>query len=194
MLVERAERELGPVDILVNNAAVSFYAMVEEFSDRRYALMFEVQVTAPFHLAQLVLPGMRQRRRGWILNVSSGAARHPALRKPPIGFTVYGMCKAALERFSTGLAAEVVEEGIAVNALSPSEIVATPGVLFHRLIPEGSEDKAEPVEVMAEAAFALCGGGPAALSGRIARSQELLAELGTLNGSGAPQRQGEKTS
>ena len=63
--------------------------------------MFEVQVKAPFHLAQLVLPGMRERGEGWIVNASSGASRH--LSMPPgeravRGGTVYGMCKAALKK------------------------------------------------------------------------------------------------
>jgi NAD(P)-dependent dehydrogenase (short-subunit alcohol dehydrogenase family) len=134
-LVETATSELGPIDVLVNNAAVTWFMPVIEFPGRRFDVMFEVQVRAPFELAQLVLPGMRARGRGWILNISSGAARHP--QGPPYarrarGGTVYGMCKAAIERFSTGLAAEVHEYGIAVNALSPSRVVATPGVVVHR--------------------------------------------------------------
>ena len=76
------------------------------------------------------MPGMREKGRGWILNISSIAARHPAM--PPAGWasrggTVYGMCKAALERFSTGLAAELYDDNIAVNALSPTKVVPTPG-------------------------------------------------------------------
>ena len=105
-LVEQAARQLGPPDILVSNAAVTYYARVEDFAPRRYALMFEVQVQAAFHLATLVLPAMREKGAGWILNISSGAARHPAIPPGPLarrGGTVYGMCKAALERFSTGL-------------------------------------------------------------------------------------------
>ncbi|HKA49761.1 MAG TPA: SDR family NAD(P)-dependent oxidoreductase [Candidatus Dormibacteraeota bacterium] len=180
-LVETAEAQLGPVDVLVNDAAVTWFLPVTEFPARRFEVMFEVQVRAPFELAQLVLPGMLARGRGWILNISSGAARHP--QGPPYaararGGTVYGMCKAAIERFSTGLAAEVHDRGVAVNALSPSRVVATPGVVIHRLIPPGAEDQAEPVEVMAEAALALCSGDPQTLTGRIAYSQALLDELG----------------
>ena len=180
-LVETAEAELGPIDVLVNNAAVTWFLPVTEFPGRRFQVMFEVQVRAPFELAQLVLPGMLARGRGWILNISSGAARHP--QGPPYtgrgrGGTVYGMCKAAIERFSTGLAAEVYDAGVAVNALSPSRVVATPGVVIHRLIPPGREDRAEPVEVMAEAALALCSGAPGTLTGRVAYSQALLDELG----------------
>jgi NAD(P)-dependent dehydrogenase (short-subunit alcohol dehydrogenase family) len=140
--------------------------------------MFEVQVHAPFHLAQLVLPGMRQRRRGWILNISSRAGIHPL--GPPFeelhrtgGFTVYGMCKAALERFTTGLAAEVYDDGVAVNALAPWDVVATQGAAFHDLV----DTKLEGTEVIAEAAVLLCSAGPARLTGRIAYSQQLLAEL-----------------
>jgi len=92
------------------------------------------------------------------------------------------MCKAAIERFSTGLAAEVHEDGIAVNVLSPSRVVATPGVVVHRLIPPGAEDQAEPVEVMAEAALALCSGDPRKLTGRVAYSQALLEQLGIVVG------------
>jgi NAD(P)-dependent dehydrogenase (short-subunit alcohol dehydrogenase family) len=179
-LVAVTEQELGPVDILVNNAAVTYFTAASEFDFRRYDLMFEVQVKGALHLAQLVLPGMRQRGRGWILNISARAALHPQI--PPTGRaatgagTVYGMCKAAVERLSTGLAAEVYEAGIAVNALSPSKVVPTPGTLFHGLTKEGDPD-AEPPAVMAAAARLLCGADGRFISGRIAYSRELLSEL-----------------
>lgn len=178
-LIEETIAGLGAPDILVNNAAVTWFLPATEFPESKYRIMFEVQVRAPFELAELVIPGMRLRGQGWICNISSGAARHP---KPDQargrGGTVYGMCKAALERFSTGLAAEVYEDNIAVNALSPSSVVATPGVVLHKLIPPGREDMAEAPEVMAEAALALCSHEPKELTGRIAYSQQLLEELG----------------
>jgi citronellol/citronellal dehydrogenase len=137
-------------------------------------------VRAPFELAQRVLPGMRERRRGWILNISSRAAVHPS--GPPyssrMGSTVYGMCKAALERFTTGLASEVHADGIAVNVLSPSGLVPTPGVVFHGLTRGVPKDRLEAPEVMAEAAFALCSGDPATLTGRVTYARPLLEELG----------------
>ena len=179
-LVDTVERELGPIDVLVNNAAITYFEPAETFSAGHYALMFEVQVRAPFELAQLVLPGMRARKQGWILNISSGAARHP--EGPPYGWrmrggSVYGMCKAALERFTSGLAAEVYDDGIAVNALSPSGLVPTPGVVHHGLDRGVPEDALEPVDVMADAALALCSGDPAVWTGRIAYARPLLAEL-----------------
>jgi citronellol/citronellal dehydrogenase len=177
-LVQQVTAEFGAPDILVSNAAVTYFTPVTEFTPRRYRLMFEVQVEAPFHLAQLVIPGMQRAGRGWILNISSIAARHPVIPPGPRagrGGTVYGMCKAALERFSTGLAAELYGDNIAVNALSPSRVVPTPGTLFHHLTTEDNPN-AEPPSVMAEAALLLCSAEPQTLTGRVTYSQELLAE------------------
>jgi len=179
-LVSEATRQLGAPDILVNNAAVTYFVRVEDFVPRRYDLMFDVQVQAPFHLATLVLPGMRERGRGWILNISSKAAIHPAI--PPTawagrGGTVYGMCKAAIERFSTGLAAELYADNIAVNALSPTLVVPTPGTVFHHLTTVDDPNN-EPPAVMAEAALMLCSAEPQSMTGRVTYSQELLGELG----------------
>jgi citronellol/citronellal dehydrogenase len=179
-IIETVQRELGPIDVLVNNAAVTYFEPVADFPERHFDVMFAVQVRAPFELAQRVLPGMRQRRRGWILNISSRAAIHPA--GPPYtsrpGSTVYGMCKAALERFTTGLAAEVYQDGIAVNVLSPSGLVPTPGVVFHGLTRGVPADRLEAPETMAEAAHALCTGDPATLTGRVTYARPLLEELG----------------
>ena len=177
-MVATVEARVGPVDILVNNAAVTFYSQVADFDMRRWELMLEVQVRAPFELAGMVLPGMRARRRGWILNISSKSSFHP--KGPPYpamakrGGTMYGMCKAALERFTSGLAAEVYDDGIAVNCLSPSRVVATPGVIHHKLIPPGQEHIAEPVDVMAEAAYLLVSGDPSTRTGLITFSQDVV--------------------
>src|SRR5262249_44593713 len=176
-IVETTLAELGPVDILVNNAAVTYFGAVTDITDKQYRLMFEVQVHAPYHLARLVLPGLREGKRGWIVNVSSGAARHPTGppygARPDGGNTVYGMCKAALERLTTGLASEVYDDGVAVNVVSPSALVVTPGVRHHRLDEFVPPERREPVEVMAEAVWALATGDPATLTGTNTYSQQL---------------------
>jgi NAD(P)-dependent dehydrogenase (short-subunit alcohol dehydrogenase family) len=178
-LVEQTAAMLGEIDILVNNAAITWFAPVAEFTEKRFKLMMEVQVYAPFHLSQLVLPAMKARRRGWIVNISSPAGIDP---KPPYAGRAprgagYGMCKAALERFSTGLASEVCADGIAVNAVSPG-LVATPGVAIHGLINDATRERVQPIEVIAEAAYRLASGDPATLTGRIAYAEPLLKELG----------------
>lgn len=174
-LIDETVAELGPIDILINNGAVTFFEPVVDFSEKRWRLMFDVQVRAPFELAQLVIPSMRERGGGSILNISSKAALHPQPADGMTGGTVYGMVKAALERFSTGLAAELASDGITVNALSPTSIVATPGVVHHKLVTPEREPWVEDESMMARAALELVGGE---LTGRIAYSHQLLAELG----------------
>jgi NAD(P)-dependent dehydrogenase (short-subunit alcohol dehydrogenase family) len=178
-VVEDARAAFGPVDILVNNAAACFYLPYERVSARRYSVMFEVNVHAPWDLSRAVLPGMCERRRGWIVNISSRVAEHPV--GPPFppfhvehGATLYGASKAALERLTTGLAAEVSPYGVAVNSLAPVAAVATPGAVAMDLVP-ADPAHVEPVEQMAEAALALCTGD---LTGRVVTSGALLAELG----------------
>lgn len=178
-LVEEASAALGPIDILVNNAAITYFAPVAEFTEKRFKLMMEVQVYAPFHLCQLVLPSMKARGAGHIVNISSPAGRHP---QPPYagagqGGAVYGMCKAALERFSTGLASEVYVDGVAVNAVSPG-LVATPGVAVHGLINERTRRRVQPIEYIAEAVYRLASGDPRVMTGRIDYAEPFLSELG----------------
>ena len=174
-----AEAQLGPVDILVNNAAVTFLLPYEDFPEKRFRLMVEVQLWAPYELGQLVVPGMKRRGEGWILNISSRAASHPA--GPPFdsihkgGFSLYGTVKAGLNRMTTALAAELYDDGIAVNSLAPWDNVATPGAGHHDLV-DGF--KLEGPEYMAEAALVLCSAPPKQVTGRIAYSQPLLEELG----------------
>ncbi|HET9691351.1 MAG TPA: SDR family NAD(P)-dependent oxidoreductase [Acidimicrobiales bacterium] len=181
-LVEAVVAQLGPIDILVNNAAITWFEPVDGFKEHHYDTMFEVQVKAPFQLSRLVLGHMRAQKAGWICNISSVAGRHP--EGPPYRFaggsTVYGMCKAALERFSTGLASEVYDDGIAVNALSPSGLVVTPGVEHHKLHERVPKEGHEPVELMATAARLLCSGDPRVLTGRVTYARPLLEELGAV--------------
>ncbi|HMG26619.1 MAG TPA: SDR family NAD(P)-dependent oxidoreductase [Acidimicrobiia bacterium] len=186
-IVPEVESALGPVDILVNNAAAAFYVATAELPLRRRRLLFELNVHAPVDLAQQVLPGMRERGRGWIVNISSATSRHP--KGPPFDpgirlgatSTLYGSTKAALERITTGLAAEVYDDGVAVNSLAPVAAVRTPGAEVHlgALLDERPEI-VEPVEVITEAALALATCDPATVTGRVVYSRPFLAELGRM--------------
>jgi citronellol/citronellal dehydrogenase len=178
-IVARAEEALGPVDTLVNNAGVSFYGPALDIRERRYALMSQMMVHAPFRLCQLVIPGMVERGRGWVLNITSKQARHP--KGPPYpdwasdGSVPYGMCKAALDRLTTGLAAELCGSGVSVNSLGTSGLVMTPGVA---VVSPHTPDNApvEPDSAMADAAVILCSGPPGTVTGRIAYSMDLLGQ------------------
>ena len=181
-LIERVEHELGPVDVLVNNAAACFYFPWDTMSAKRYQIMFSANVDAPWRLSRAVLPGMVARGRGHIVNISSTVVDHPV--GPPYstfhaehGATLYGASKAALERMSTGLAAEVHRHGVAVNVVSPVAAVATPGVLALGLMPD-ADTHVEPLEQMVEATLALATGDPQTLTGRVVTSAAILRELG----------------
>ncbi len=183
-IVTEAESTLGPIDILINNAAAGFFFPFEKFSAKRVGLALEINLRAPFELAQRVVPGMKERKSGCILNITTAAAEHPS--GPPYpefdrtaGPYVYGMSKAALNRFTTGLAAELYDHGIAVNALAPVAAVATPGVVALGQIPDDPE-MLEPMELMAEAAYALCTSDPGVMTGRILYTRPFLAELGVV--------------
>ncbi len=175
-LVRETEDVYGPIDIFVNNAAVTYYAPVKDFTAKRYGLMMEVQVYGPFHIAQLILPGMIERQSGWILNISSHAAIHPVKDSGGRGGTVYGMCKAALERFTTGLASEVYNDNIGVNVISPG-LIATPGAVYHNLVTEESKAWVTSMEDMAEACLRLVHGDPKEITGKITYADEMLKEF-----------------
>jgi len=193
-LVATVEQALGPVDVLVNNAAACFYLPWDEVSRRRFDVMFAVNVDAPWRLMTAVLPRMRERGAGWIVNLSTMVVPHPAgPPSPPFhaehGATLYGASKAALDRLSTGLAAEVHRHGIAVNVVAPVAAVMTPGVAAMGLTP-ADDASLEPVEQMVEAVLALATGDPATLTGRVTTSAAVLAELArpvrNLDGSARP--------
>jgi citronellol/citronellal dehydrogenase len=170
---------LGAPDILVNNAAVTFLRPLDEFPEKRVRLMMEMHVLAPLHLTQLAIPAMRERGRGWVLNVTSLAG--DLIDGPPFsefdrtaGFGVYGTVKAALNRLTKSLAAELYDDGIAVNAAAPTNPVATPGAGTLDLAKTVTED----IELITQTALVLCTGDPKTLTGRIAHTEPFLREIG----------------
>jgi citronellol/citronellal dehydrogenase len=187
---ERAVAEthaaLGPIDILVNNAALTYFVPVADFPVAKWQRSFAVNVHGPFYMSKLALADMLPRGSGAIVNISSGAAIGPGrgpyqdAQRRGRGGTLYGAEKAALERFTQGLAAEVYERGITVACVSPSLVVATPGVLHHKLVRSKDDPNVEPESMMADAALLLATEPLDKVTGRVTYSQQLLLEHGLL--------------
>jgi citronellol/citronellal dehydrogenase len=178
-LLPRIEAEIGSPDILVNNAGVNFYGPALDIAPRRFDVTWQVNVLAPFRLCQTFIPGMVERGRGWIVNITSKQARHPV--GPPYpdwsrdGCVAYGMTKAAIDRMSTGFAAELEGTGVSVNALGTWGLVKTPGVAA--VAPHTPETvPVEPDDAMARAALGLCTSDPRIVTGRIEYSMPYLGE------------------
>ena len=182
-LVAEAHRIYGPVDVLVNNAALTYIIPIKDYPISRWHRSFSVNVHAMFYLSQLVLKDMIPRKSGSIVNISSGAAIGPG-RGPYEGLpgrgggTLYGAEKAAMERFTQGLASEVYEDGVSVTCVSPSQVVPTPGTVFHHLVESMTDPRGEPPEYMAKAALLLATEPLDKITGRVTYSQEILVEFG----------------
>ncbi len=177
-LVEQTVAAAGRLDILVNNAGRSRYAPVETMSDEFFDGTLDHYLRVPFKLCQAAIPVMRNQGQGWIVNVGSVTAQRPF--KPYDDFTraggaaVYAAIKAALARFTQGLAAELEGDGIAVNLVAPSSAISTPGA--DEYIPEGYPT--EPVEYLAEVAYELCHLPAAERTGLLAHSLHFVRAMG----------------
>lgn len=121
-LVERTLAELGRVDVLVNNAMAPTRGHFDETTVEMWDASMIANVRSLFLLAKLVVPPMAAQGGGSIINISSGGADHAAAPFMPPGFVTYAVAKAAMERFTSGLAPELRDRGITVNALRPGAV------------------------------------------------------------------------
>jgi len=119
---ERIERELGPIDILVANAGGSFTppGPLEDVPEAGWHASVEGNLTATFLTLKSILPGMKQRRRGTIITVSSSAGRRPHPRSP----IPYAAAKAGVQMLTQHLATQVGPFGIRVNCIAPETILS----------------------------------------------------------------------
>ena len=116
-MVDQATAALGPIDILVNNAGIAIVRGIDDLSESDFDRTITVNLKSAFLCTQAVLAGMRARKWGRIVNISSGAARGGGA----IGVH-YNASKAGMEGLTRGYAARLVKEGITVNAVAPSLI------------------------------------------------------------------------
>ncbi|MGE0421805.1 MAG: SDR family NAD(P)-dependent oxidoreductase [Reyranellaceae bacterium] len=116
-MVGEVEAALGPVDILVNNAGIGIMRGLDDLTEADFDRTIAVNLKSAFLCTQAVLPGMRARRFGRIVNISSGAARGAGM----VG-AHYNASKAGMEGLTRGYAARLAKEGITVNNVAPSLI------------------------------------------------------------------------
>ncbi len=114
-VIKAAEAKFGRIDVLVNNAGIGYFAAVEESEDDQVRRMFDINVFGMGRMIRGVLPGMRQRRHGCIINFSSLAGRRSF---PSLGY--YSATKFAVEGLSAALRQEVEPLGIQVMLVEPS--------------------------------------------------------------------------
>lgn len=169
-LIAKVVEQTGRLDILVNNAGYADYSVIEDMAPDTFERTVEHYVRTPFVLTQNAIPHMRRQGAGWIVNIGSVTGLAPARPyreyNKTSGDVIYAAMKAALHRFTQGIAAELVDSNIAVNVVGPSSAVRTPGAAS--LIPDTFPT--EPVEYLAETVLAMCHRPAAERTGLVAFS------------------------
>jgi 3-oxoacyl-[acyl-carrier protein] reductase len=117
--VARAASELGPVDILVNNAALQLFGPILEFGEDEFRAMVDVNLTAPYALTKAVLPSMVSKRQGWIVSIASDLAY-----RVRAGGAAYCSTKRALLALAEVIQLEHRQDGIRASVILPG-ITAT---------------------------------------------------------------------
>lgn len=189
--------EFGRVDALINNAAISPDGTVETMNWRHFHLAFQVNVAAPALLSRLAATHMRGIGGGAIINVSSGASRGPGAgpyTQVVQNRTIYGVTKAAIERMTQGMAAELWPDNISVNAIMPSAQIWVGGTIYaeQQRDPEGFDTidltgKRRDATIMGDAAAAIIRADRRLYTGYVQNDEQTLtALLGTTDFSRYP--------
>ncbi|HEY9216682.1 MAG TPA: SDR family oxidoreductase, partial [Phenylobacterium sp.] len=122
-MIEQVLAKWGRIDVLMTNAAVQPAGFISTIKPKSWELEFNINVHGPFRCIRAALPTMQAQKSGAIINISSVAA---------LGGSHYGATKRAIESMTIGLARELKDQGIAVNAMKPVGAIETPGLMFGR--------------------------------------------------------------
>ena len=163
-MVQKTLDGYGRIDILVNNAGISIPGTIVEIPVRRWDLIMGVNLRGMFLVTKAVLPHMIKQKSGSIINLSSILGTRVISGGVP-----YGVTKAAIERFTVGLAQEVKEYGITVNALCPS-YTDTEGL---RMMGGGGLSSLQKVEIWGRCAVFLARQDTKSLTGKHLTAEEL---------------------
>lgn len=115
--VQEIEAQHGPIEVLVNNAGITRDGMLHKMSEENWHAVIETNLTSCFNMCRLIVPGMRDRSYGRIVNISSINGQ-----KGQFGQTNYSAAKAGMLGFTKALAMEVAAKGVTVNAICPGYI------------------------------------------------------------------------
>lgn len=181
--IEAGISTTGGVDILVNNAGTAVYKHTWDYAFAEGLGQIEAYFTGPWHLCNLLIPHLIKRGGGSILNLGSSSVEKTP--QPPYerhlqyfgNDVLYAALKAAVHRFTQGLAAELYSHNISVNVLAPVGGVFTPGLDSLGLGFKPDHPACEVVEQMAEAALDLVSRTPEQGTGLIAWSHKYLDEI-----------------
>jgi NAD(P)-dependent dehydrogenase (short-subunit alcohol dehydrogenase family) len=121
-LIASTVAQFGRLDVLVNNAMTPTHATLDASTVEMWDDSMRVNVRSLYLFTDAVIPVMRERGGGSIINISSGAAAHEVSALMPPGYLIYSVAKAALERFSSAAAPELRPLGININALRPGAV------------------------------------------------------------------------
>ena len=169
-MVRETLEQFGQIDVLVNNAGVAFYYPIIETPLKRWELVVKVNLTGAFLCSKAVLPHMIERKSGSIINISSLAADERDEGTVPTG-VAYAASKAGLDRLTLGLATEVGQYNIAVNALKPHRVVDTDGMRLWQ--PDADKSSWQSPDMMVKATNLLAAQDSKGITGMIATDREI---------------------
>ena len=183
-MVQQTLEAYGRIDVLINNAGIGTYRPFLETTLREWDLVMDVNLRATYIACRAVAPVMVEHGRGSIINISSHAANNifsstlsaDSAEGIAMMGQAYGVSKAAVERLSWGLSAELGQYNIAVNVLRPLRPVLTEGFQAQR--PDADYSTWATPEDMVKAAVFLAGQDASGLSGATVTAEEMVRRLG----------------
>jgi len=169
-MVTRTVEEYGGVDILINNAGARWWHPVTETPAKRFDLVMDVNVRAAFLASRAVLPHMKERGGGHIINMSPPVDLEALPGKVGYMISKYGMTMAAM-----GLAKEVKRDNIAVNSLWPVTLIESLATIAHGL---GEPSMWRKADILADAVLAMVAREPSSRTGQALLDEQVLAAEG----------------
>jgi citronellol/citronellal dehydrogenase len=172
LMVEKTLEEWGRIDILVNNAATNFPARFEEMPSKNWDRIIDVSLRGTVLCTRAVLPTMIKQQKGHIINISSVVTQH--LRHQPFTGIAYDVTKVAINRFTLGLADELKQYSIAVNALMPDNTDSAGWAYLNPTIDRSGWDR---TETWGRYAALVAAQDPTSFTGHLLLKQDLEALL-----------------